>query len=81
MDLHNRRIGVVGHAKLSRAFGIPDSSLDGLNAKIYVPSKDEEFDNVYVQLETGKAFKIPFTRFIWESVTDPRVPDEIRDAP
>jgi hypothetical protein len=78
-DLRNRTIGVLGHARLNQAFGIPDSSLDGIRAKIYVPANDKEFDNVYVQLESGKAFKIPFTRLIWESVDDPRIPDQIRN--
>ena len=79
-DLRNRKIGVLGRARLSRAFGIPDSSLEGIMAKIYVPANDKEYDNVYVQLESGKAFKIPFTRLIWESVDDPRIPDEIRNV-
>ena len=78
-DLRNRTIGVLGRARLSRAFGIPDSSLDGMMAKIYVPANDKEYDNVYVQLDSGKAFKVPFTRMIWESVDDPRVPNEIRN--
>ena len=78
--LRNRTIGVLGRARLSRAFGLPDSSLEGIMAKIYVPANDKEYDNVYVQLESGKAFKIPFTRMIWESVDDPRIPDEIRNV-
>jgi hypothetical protein len=81
LSLTNRRIGVLGVAKLNRAFGIPDTSLNGMRAKIYVPANDKEFDNVYVQLDSGKAFKIPFTRLIWESVDDPRMPDEVLDAP
>jgi hypothetical protein len=79
MDLRARRIGVLGRARLSRAYGIPDSSLDGKSARFYVPANDKEFDNIYVQLESGRAFKIPFTRLIWESVDDPRLPDEIKD--
>jgi hypothetical protein len=78
-DLQNRRIGVLGRARLSPAFGIHDSSLNGIMAKIYVPANDKEFDNVYVQLESGKTFKIPFTRLIWESVDNPKMPNEIRD--
>ena len=78
-DLQNRTIGVLGRARLSQAFGIPDSSLEGIMAKIYVPANDKEFDNVYVQLESGKTFKIPFTRLIWESVDNPKMPNEIRD--
>jgi len=79
-DMRNGTIGVLGRARLSRAFGIPDSSLEGIMAKIYVPANDKEYDNVYVQLESGKAFKIRFTRMIWESVDDPRIPDEIRNV-
>lgn len=78
-DLRNRTIGVLGRARLNRAFGIPDPSLEGIMAKIYVPANDKEYDNVYVQLESGKPFKIPFTRMIWESVDDPRIPNEIRN--
>jgi hypothetical protein len=80
MDLQSRKIGVLGRAKLSPAFGIPDSSLNGMSAKVYVPANDKEFDNVYVLLESGKAFKVPFTRLIWESVDDPSIPDEFRNA-
>src|SRR5665213_2525617 len=79
LDFQARRLGVLGRARLSRAFGIPDTSLDGMSARFYVPANDKEFDNVYVQLDSGKAFKIPFTRLIWEPVEDPRVPDEIKN--
>ncbi|MDI1247878.1 MAG: hypothetical protein PSV13_03255 [Lacunisphaera sp.] len=77
LNLQNRRIGVLGRARIGRAFGASDASLEGQEATVYVPANDTEFDNVYVQINSGRTFKIPFTRFIWESVDNARIPEEV----
>ncbi len=76
-DLTHRSIGVLCRATLTSAFGVPETSLVGKKAIIYVPANDTEHDLVYARVESGEAYQIPFTTLIWEGVSDARVPISI----
>jgi hypothetical protein len=76
-DLTHRSIGVVGHALLTPAFGAPDPKLNGRRATIYVPANYTEYDVVYVRLETGETYRVPFSDMGWQATDDERVPDTI----
>lgn len=73
-DLKNRAIGVVGRIVLSTACGIPDDSLAGKSAEIYVPANDTDYDLVYLRTEDGEAFEISFTDLIWKRAQQARLP-------
>jgi hypothetical protein len=77
LDLNGRSIGVLGRAVLTAAYGVPDDSLIGKEAEIYVPADDIEYDEVYARVERGEAYRIPFTNLIWKAASEARVPAEI----
>ena len=66
-DLSHRSIGVVAHAVLTPAFGPPDPTLVGKSAIIYVPANDTDYDVVYVRVESGETYRVPFSEMKWES--------------
>jgi len=76
-DLKGRSIAAVAHVILTPAFGVPDSMLIGKPAEIYVPAHDTEYDLVYAQVGSQKAYRIPFTNLIWQAAADARVPAAI----
>jgi hypothetical protein len=76
-DLANRSIGVLARAVLTPAFGAPASALVGTRANFYVPANDTEYDLVYAQDESGRAYRIPFTSLRWEPAADARVPETV----
>lgn len=73
-DLTHRAIGVVAHVVLTRAFGASDPKLIGKRAAIYVPANDNDYDVVYVKIESGETYRVPFSDMDWASTDDPRVP-------
>ncbi len=76
-DLKNRTIGVVGRIVLTTACGIPDDSLAGINAEIYIPANDTDYDLVYLRTEGGKIYEISFTDLIWRPEPEARLPQSI----
>jgi hypothetical protein len=77
-DLTQRTIAVLSHVVLTPAFGIPDNTLIGKHAVIYVPSNDTEYDLVCAKVENGGAYEIPFTNLIWKRASDPRMPNAVK---
>lgn len=76
-NLKGRNIGVVGRVKLDYSFGIPDSSLEGVDAIVYVPVNDRDYDVVYVRTKSGRNYRISFTDLIWRATDEPRLPEEV----
>jgi len=76
-DLTQRSIGVLCHTTLTSAFGVPDASLVGKKAMIYVPANDTEYDLVYAKVDSAEVYRIPFTTLIWETTGDARIPNSI----
>jgi len=75
--LAGRTIGVVGHAKITAAFGPPDATMIGKSVDIYLPANDFEYDLVYARLDNGEVYQISFTDLIWQRMDDPRMPSTI----
>jgi uncharacterized membrane protein YhaH (DUF805 family) len=73
-DLSHRTIGVLAHAQLSQAFGMPDPSLDGKPATIYVPEADAAHDVVYADVQARGAFVVTLADFEWKAAPSPRLP-------
>lgn len=78
-DLKQRNIGAVAHTSLTSAFGIPNASLIGKRAAIYVPTNDKSYDLVYAKVQSSEAtYEISFTDFVWQPVPDARMPGTIK---
>ncbi len=77
LDLSNRTILIAGRATLDQNFALPNPSLIGQKALIYVPSDDHEFDLVYVKTEQGQVFEDSFASSKWKLVQNPRLPSGI----
>ena len=72
-DLTSRAPLPVAVVALNEQFGAKPS-LAGQRAAIYVPANDEEFDEVFLKLDSGATYRIPFTDMAWRPVADGREP-------
>jgi|SRR5579862_726192 len=77
LSLKNRDIGVAGVATLTQDFGVPEPSLVGQKAVIYVPTDDREHDEVFVRVGDSY-FKNSFASSTWVRVSAPRLPDFVK---
>ena len=75
-DLKGRLPTVFAKTTLSRDFNLPEESLLGQKAIIYVPANDTAFDVVYVTTG-GRTFENSFASQSWKAVADPRIPSGI----
>jgi hypothetical protein len=75
-DLKSRSILAVGRTVLSTDFQVPDQSLIGQEAILYVPSEDQDYNVIYVQVE-NQTFEDSFAADSWKKITDPRLPSGI----
>jgi hypothetical protein len=73
-----RSIVVAGRATLNSDFdGLP-KSLEGRKALFYLPENDEEYDVVYLQIESGVSLAKSFNEGAWRQVKDARLPSAVR---
>ena len=77
LDLTNRTISIAGRTTLDQNFALPNPSLIGQKALIYVPTDDHEFDLVYVKMEQGQVYEDSFASSKWKLVQNPRLPGGI----
>jgi hypothetical protein len=77
-DFNNRQVAAVGIVTLTNAFPLPSDTYLGKQARIYVPSNDQRYDEVYIAVGS-EYFRQPFTNMAWEASTDGRVPEAMRD--
>jgi hypothetical protein len=75
-DLASHQILVVGIVTLTTSFPIPSEDYVGKKARIYVPSNDKRYDEVYIAVGS-EYFRQPFTNMTWKASTDGRIPDGI----
>jgi len=75
-DLPSHHILVVGIVTLTTAFPIPREDYVGKKARIYVPSNDQRYDEVYFAVGS-EYFRQPFTNMAWKASADGRIPDGI----
>ena len=78
-DLDGRKIAVAGNVTLTEAFGVPDAAMLGRAATIYVPADDADYDLVFVQVQPGATYSVPFTNLSWNETKDPRMPLDIME--
>jgi hypothetical protein len=78
-DLRRRHIVAMARVTLTREFDLPDTSLLGQKAIIYVPKEDREYDLVYVRTDAGSTFENSFAESKWKRVHDARLPNGIDD--
>jgi len=76
LDAKARSILVAGKTVLSADFQVSDQSLIGQEATLYVPSGDQDYDVIYVQVG-NQTFVDSFTANTWTKVADPRLPPGI----
>lgn len=67
-DVKQRSIAVLGQTILDDSFGVPDTSLIGRNASIYVPADDSTYDLAYIMIDEGSVYEVRFTNLAWRSV-------------
>jgi len=74
----DRQITVAGKTTLNSSFaGIPNSLL-GTSAIFYVPKDDQDYDVVYLQVETKETFANSFNQKAgWRRVKEPRLSGEV----
>jgi hypothetical protein len=77
-DLTNRHIAAVGIVTLTKAFPIGSDGLVGKQARVYVPSDDQRYDEVYVAVGS-QYFRQRFTDMRWISSVEGRIPDGIEE--
>jgi len=76
--LAGRSIMVAGKTMLSSDFqGIPES-LAEKKAIIYVPENDQDYDVIYLLVETGATFANAFSEGVWREVKDARLSSEVK---
>jgi hypothetical protein len=73
-DLSAVSVAAVGSVTLTAAFGVPEPSLVGKRALVYIPDRDEDYDVVYVEVAAGGAYAVPFTNLRWQRAESPRHP-------
>lgn len=71
--------GVLARLSLCPECGIPDAGLQGRIAALYVPDGDTEFDLVHLRLDSGEAFRIPFTDMRWHPTSEARWPAKLNE--
>lgn len=59
----------------------PPGVLQGVLAKLYVPTDDRDFDCVYAMIEEGDAYRISFTDHAWVLAAEPRMNELVAHAP
>jgi len=74
-DPKGRKIGVLGRSVLTSQFDIPEAALVGKSAEVYVPSNDDQFDTVYVRVNSGQTYENSFAAGKWKLVGDARFPE------
>lgn len=70
---------VLARLSLCPECGIPDARLQGKFASLYVPEGDTEFDLVHLRLDSGEAFRVPFTDLRWHPTGQARWPAKLDD--
>ena len=75
-DVTNRQIAAVGIVTLTNAFPVPRDDYVGKEARIYVPSNDHTYDEVYIAVGS-EYFRESFTNMVWKPSPDGRIPDAI----
>ena len=76
--LTGRSITVAGETMLSSdSHGIPES-LAEKKAIIYVPENDQDYDVIYLLVETGATFANTFSEGVWREVKDARLSSEVK---
>ncbi len=74
LDLSGRTILIVGRCTLDSHFNLPDLSLAGQKASVYVPAQDDQYDLVFVRVDHGAIYEDSFASSTWKPVKNPRVP-------
>lgn len=67
-------LAVVGKVTLTAAFGLPDPSLAGRKAFVYVPDADQDYDVVYVDVVGEAVYALSFPDLQWQRAQSPRHP-------
>ncbi len=73
-DLKGRAPTAACVVILGPAFGVPDPTLNGRRATIYMPANDSEYDEAYIEVQSHGAWRVPFTNLSWIAAPDPRLP-------
>jgi hypothetical protein len=76
LELEGRNPVAIGIATVTRDFGAPPSEI-GKKAYFYVPSKDKDFDVVYIKVGPH-VYEQSFTSMEWKPMKDPRLSDSAR---
>lgn len=77
-DLAGRSIIVAGKTTLNSDFdGLP-KSLEGKKALLYLPEDDDDYQVVYLQIESGVTLAKSFNEGTWQQVKDARLSSAVK---
>jgi hypothetical protein len=77
-DLAGRSIIVAGKTTLNSDFdGLP-KSLEGKKALLYLPEDDDDYQVVYLQIESGVTLAKSFNEGTWQKVKDARLSSAVK---
>ena len=72
-DLKSHQLTIVGKLVLRDQMGLPGPQAVGRHARVYVPKDDDQYDQVYIRIDSDAAYRIPFSNLSWHREADPRL--------
>ena len=76
-DLQGRSVAVLGSVVLTAACSWPEPTLFGQQAWIYLPSGNCDYDEVYLRLRSGPAYRHSIAAGRWVPEDDARMPQAV----
>jgi len=74
IDLDGRSLGIAGWASDARLLGLDVAGMSNIEATVYVPDQDTEFDQVATHLGNGQSYLLGFAAMAWKVIAEPRMP-------
>jgi len=76
-SLNERQIVVAGKTTLNSDFDGLVKPFEGKKAILYLPQNDEDYDVVYLRIESGETLAKSLSEGVWRKVKEPRLPSAV----
>lgn len=74
IELDGRSLGIAGWASDARLLSLDVAGKSNIEATVYVPDQDAEFDQVAAHLGNGQSYLLGFAAMAWQVIAEPRMP-------
>lgn len=74
IDLDGRSLGIAGWVSGAQLLGLDVAGMSNIEAAVYVPDQDTEFDQVAAHLGNGQSYLLGFAAMAWQVIAEPRMP-------